>query len=276
MSAQATSYVAPFDALADSYDDTFTKSRIGRAQRRAVWRELEKTFFRGDRVLEVGCGTGIDACFLAERGVSVLACDSSPCMVQSAEHRVQQTHNQRLVKTRLLAAEQLGSVDDSERFDGAFSNFGALNCVEDVGMLAGELARLIRPGGSALLCWMGPFCLWEMLWYTCRGNTTKAFRRLRREPVSARLAEGVTVQVQYPSVRSLVKRFHPYFSLTEITGIGIVVPPSYIEPRAKRFPRLLKGAERLDALFSHCPGVRLLADHILLRFERTDQEVRHL
>jgi ubiquinone/menaquinone biosynthesis C-methylase UbiE len=275
MSATTANYVVPFDAVAESYDDTFTKSKIGRAQRSAVWRELEKIFFHGDRVLEIGCGTGIDACFLANRGVSVLACDSSPRMVQTAEHRVEQTQNQRLVKTRVVAAERLGSLDDSERYDGAFSNFGALNCVKDTGLLVGELARLVRPGGSALLCWMGPFCVWEMFWYACHGNSAKAFRRLRRQPVSARLAEGVTVRVHYPSVRSLAKQFQPYFSLTEIVGVGIFVPPSYIEPGAKRFPRLLRGAERLDAFFSHCPGVRVLADHILLRFERTDHEVRH-
>src|ERR1051326_4126875 len=87
MSATTANYVVPFDAVAESYDDTFTKSKIGRAQRSAVWRELEKIFFHGDRVLEIGCGTGIDACFLANRGVSVLACDSSPRMVQTAEHR---------------------------------------------------------------------------------------------------------------------------------------------------------------------------------------------
>src|ERR1051326_1679240 len=187
MSATTANYVVPFDAVAESYDDTFTKSKIGRAQRSAVWRELEKIFFHGDRVLEIGCGTGIDACFLANRGVSVLACDSSPRMVQTAEHRVEQTQNQRLVKTRVVAAERLGSLDDSERYDGAFSNFGALNCVKDTGLLVGELARLVRPGGSALLCWMGPFCVWEMFWYACHGNSAKAFRRLRRQPVSARL-----------------------------------------------------------------------------------------
>jgi len=276
MSAHATEYVAPFDAVAESYDNTFTESRIGRAQRAAVWRQLEKTFVRGGHVLEIGCGTGVDACFLADRGVSVLACDSSPRMVLTAEHRVEETHKQQLVKTRVLAAEQLGSLDDSERFDGAFSNFGALNCVEDMRALAGELARLIRPGGSALLCWMGPLCVWEMLWYAGHGNTTKAFRRLRRQPVSARLAEGVTVEVHYPSTRSLAKQFQPYFSLREVTGVGIFVPPSYIEPWAKRFPRFMGAAERFDTLFSHCPGVRVLADHILLRFERRDHEVRHV
>src|SRR5580658_11190277 len=81
---------APFDALADSYDREFTFSKIGQAQRSAVWKELGRTFRSGDRVLEIGCGTAIDACFLAERGVKVVACDSSPAMVRVAARRVRE------------------------------------------------------------------------------------------------------------------------------------------------------------------------------------------
>ena len=70
-------YSAPFDAVAARYDDTFTSSTIGRAQRTAVWEDLAKAFSPGSRLLEIGCGTAVDACFLAQRGVRVVACDAS-------------------------------------------------------------------------------------------------------------------------------------------------------------------------------------------------------
>ena len=56
--AQAQIYAAPFDAIAERYDETFTRSKIGRAQRASVWKELERVFRPGDRVLEIGCGNG--------------------------------------------------------------------------------------------------------------------------------------------------------------------------------------------------------------------------
>jgi len=37
-------FAAPFDAVALGYDEAFTSSKIGQAQRAAVWRELARTF----------------------------------------------------------------------------------------------------------------------------------------------------------------------------------------------------------------------------------------
>lgn len=41
---------APFDTLADTYDQTFTFSRIGRVQREAVTREMDRVFRPGQRI----------------------------------------------------------------------------------------------------------------------------------------------------------------------------------------------------------------------------------
>jgi len=196
--APAQIYPAPFDAIAERYDETFTTSKIGKAQRSSVWKELEKAFRPGDRVLEIGCGTGIDACFLAERGVSVVACDNSPRMIAVATHRIKESEKKRLVRLHLLAAENISSLRNGGSFDGAFSNFGALNCVEDLEQFANDLATLLKPGATALLCWMGPCCLWEITWYLARGKPGKAVRRFRRRGVTARLAEGSNCQSALP------------------------------------------------------------------------------
>src|SRR3974390_499505 len=101
---QPQAFAAPFDAIADAYDETFTLSEVGCAQRAAVWREL-KVFNRGDRVLEVGCGNGVDACHLAERGVEVVAFDPSSRMIDIASRRVRQKGLQARVRTQVLRAE---------------------------------------------------------------------------------------------------------------------------------------------------------------------------
>jgi ubiquinone/menaquinone biosynthesis C-methylase UbiE len=260
--------LAPFDPVAARYDEIFTSSKIGQAQRASVWRELATAFQPGARILEIGCGTAIDACFLAKRGVRVLACDSSPQMIAVATRRIQESGLYQLVQPLLLRAEDIAALREHELFDGAFSNFGALNCVGDLRRMARDLAALLRPGASVLLCWMGPYCAWETIWYLAHGKLQKAFRRLSRDGVTARIADGAFVHVRYPTVRALARTFTPEFRLESVKGIGVAVPPSYAEPWAQRHPSLLQFCERADSLLGRCPGIRGLADHVLVRLRR--------
>jgi SAM-dependent methyltransferase len=261
---------APFDALAETYDRSFTDSAIGQAQRRAVWRELGRVFHPGDYVLEIGCGTGVDACYLAGRGVRVLACDNSPRMIAMTSRRVEAGDQSALVEPCVLPAEQIGNVGNRERFNGVFSNFGALNCVDDLHSLARDLGKLLMRGSTALLCLMGRYCAWEIAWYLAQGNARKAMRRFNPAGLTVRLTDSAKVHVRYASVRWLTRTFSPEFRLRYVRGIGIAVPPSYLEHLASRYPSWLRTLAKADSFLERCPGVRAAADHILLNFERVD------
>jgi ubiquinone/menaquinone biosynthesis C-methylase UbiE len=268
MAAMTQPRPAPFDALAESYDRIFTDSLIGRAQRSATWRHLDSTFLPGQRVLELNCGTGEDALHLAERGVRVDAFDISPAMIAVANRRL--AASRRLpVRFAVLATEELGTIDSV--YDGAFSNFGGLNCVKDLRQVAANLARLVRPLGHVVLCLASRFCVWETAWWLAHGKPAKAFRRLHKGGTTAELRAGSVVHVQYSPVRELRRLFAPEFSLVALQGIGLFVPPSYVEPYARRFPRLLSAAERVDGLLNSLPGLRGVADHVLLTFRRVPQ-----
>ena len=150
-----------FDTLALSYDAVWTESPTGRLQRNAFWRLVAGLFRPGQHVLDMGCGTGEDAVRLAREGVRVSAIDSSREMVRVARARG--------VNALQLPIEQVERLDAV--FDGAISNFGALNCVEDLQPVGRALARLIRPGGAVALCLLGRFCAWETLHTTwCAGR----------------------------------------------------------------------------------------------------------
>ena len=102
---------APFDAIASTYDDTFTNSSIGRAQRHLVWLEADRAFGIGHQILEINCGTGIDALHLASRGIEVTACDSAPAMIEVARHRLNASAFHGVVDLRCLAIEQLAMLE---------------------------------------------------------------------------------------------------------------------------------------------------------------------
>ena len=78
-----------YDALAPSYDD-FT---LGYGYRYETWTatllaRAEKEGLHGDRLLDVGCGTGFSFIPLLERGWQVTGCDLSPAMVEAARAKV--------------------------------------------------------------------------------------------------------------------------------------------------------------------------------------------
>ncbi|HKS95084.1 MAG TPA: class I SAM-dependent methyltransferase [Terriglobia bacterium] len=267
----------PFDALAGTYDAQFTDSFIGRKQRQAVWRELDRLFHPGQRILEINCGTGVDALYLARRGVEVFACDSSSRMIEVARERMGRAARalgsgaglSAKVKFEILATEEICKLHDSEPpFDGVLSNFAGLNCVEDLRAVSRDLAQLLKPGAVAALCLFGPSCAWEILWYLAHGNARQAFRRLRSSGDLAELGDGMSVRVHYPTVATLGRLFAPEFRLRTWKGIGVAVPPSYVEPLAQRFPRVLGLAARTDRWLANVPVLRGLGDHVLLVFER--------
>lgn len=252
-----------FDALAADYDQTFTHSVVGRAQRSAITRRLAARFAAGDRVLEIGCGTGEDALALVRRGVSVAATDPSAAMLEVARAKAQAAGLADRLTLRRLAAEALDTLPHDARYDGAFSSFGALNCAPDLRPVAQELGRLVRPGGWVVLCLLGRWVPWEWLWFLLRLKPRTAARRLSPSGVTWR-----TSAVRYPPLRAVRRIFAPSFRLARTSGIGVLVPPSYAEGWAKRHPRLIAALASAEKRLETLPPIARLGDHVLLELER--------
>lgn len=258
--------VLAFDSLAPRYDELFTRSMIGRAQRGAVWDVLLDTFEPGSHILELNCGTGEDALFLAQHDMSVVACDASPAMIETARRRMRSEDPEAPIELRLLATEHLWELNTGELFDGAFSNFSGLNCVTDLNQTAYQLAGLLTRGASVVICLSTRFCLSEILWFSLHGQFRKAFRRC--SGIAAVKMGDFTVKVNYPTLRAVKRSFSSFFRLRSCTGIGVAVPPSYLEPFLRKYPRLLGWLRRIDKAICRLPVIRTLGDHMLIHFER--------
>lgn len=255
-----------FDQIAESYDDLFTRSVVGRAQRAAVWDVLVQTFRSGNRVLELNCGTGEDALFLARAGVSTVACDASATMIEVARRKV--AEGEALpIEFRICRTEEIQSLGRKlVNFDGAVSNFAGLNCVEDLRTVAQDLAPMIKQGGQMILCLSNRICIWEILWLGAHLKFRKALRRISGRGVG-HIGEA-EVRVWYPKVKQVRQAFAPWFRLKFVQGIGLCVPPSYLERWAAKHREVISHLAAADALFSRLPILRILGDHVLLRLER--------
>lgn len=91
----------------------------------------------GEKILDVGCGTGHLTAELAARGAEVLGVDLSPDMIAEAEH----LHPH--LDFVLADARRL---DFSGRFDAVFSN-AALHWVPEADEVLAGIQRSLRPGG---------------------------------------------------------------------------------------------------------------------------------
>lgn len=238
-----------FDGIARDYDRLWSSTAIGIAQRNSVWQTVDPLFQPGDCILDVGCGTGVDAVHFQSRGVQVYAIDSSPGMIAIARKRG--------VNAQVQPIETLHRLN--QEFDGAVSNFGALNCVKRLDLVAFNLARLIRKSGHVALCFLGRICAWEIGYYLLRGNPGKAFRRL-----SGRSTSQLAGEVFYFSKSFIASAFNPYFRLIRYGGIGLCVPASY----AKLENRTVDKLAAIDERLAHRPMLRGLSDHSLYIFER--------
>lgn len=254
-----------FDRMAADYDRTFTYTQIGKRMRQAVWRRLDAHFGPGDCVLELNCGTGEDAVYLARRGVHVLATDISPSMVQIAREKVEQAGLSEWVEVRCHAIEDLATLPSflsDLHFDGMLSNFGGFNCVQDLRSVAEGLAACLRPGGVALLCLMGRWCPWEWVWFLAHRQLRKAFRRWRGRVCW----RGVSIY--YPSIKEVRRAFAHRFRLRRVGAIGSLLPPPYAESWAMRHPHLLACLDHWERRLETIPPLPSLADHYLLEMER--------
>jgi len=256
-----------FDAIAELYDDMFTRSLIGRAQRNVVWEKLRRVFRKGDRILELNCGTGEDAIFLAGLDTSVVACDASERMIAVAARRIDEQGYENRVQVRVLPTERIGELREPELFDGVLSDFSGLNCVADMEAVARQLAMLVKRRGTLVLCLSTRVCLWETLWFLAHGEPKRACRRWTGQN-TARLG-NIPVAVHYPTLKEVQRLFAPCFALRSCKGVGVAVPPSYVEHLAQRYPRILVKLQTLDAVIAAWPLVRQIGDHVLLELERT-------
>lgn len=135
-----------YDQWAATYDSDRNATRdLDAAVLRASGLEVG-----GRTVLELGCGTGKNTVWLAERAARVIAIDFSAEMLAAARRRVTSSHVeflQRDVRERL-------PLDDAG-MDVVVCNL-VLEHVADVAPVFAEIHRVLHDGGAAFLCELHP------------------------------------------------------------------------------------------------------------------------
>jgi ubiquinone/menaquinone biosynthesis C-methylase UbiE len=262
-----------FDEIAAAYDTVEAGNPIFRWMRRRVQNAALSIFERDGRILEVGCGTGTDALFLAEHGHRVIALDPSAEMVGLASEKILLAGFSDAVEFLQAGAERIEefvTLYGAASFDGIFSNFGALNCLADLQRFARGAARLLRPGGAMLLNIMPPICPWEIGYYLFKRQPAEAFRRWRGRSGTRGISVNVghqEIQTYYHTRATVVAAFLHSFEIEKQFALGVLTPPPYLQgiARHQKFFSVLLNCEKVMAGW---PLLRNWGDHVVMIFKR--------
>jgi SAM-dependent methyltransferase len=234
---------------------------------------LESAFAAGSRVLEIGCGTGVEAIHLARYGVQVVATDAAPGMIEAVRSKLAPGGEAQVVSGSVepvvLAAAELAELAvnaTTSQFDGAYSSFGPLNCEPDLQQVLDDLAQLVRPGGRVVISLLTRYCLWETVWYLLHGDAAAAFRRWdghAHATVRDRWRE-VRVPVYYWSTSEVRAKVKKHFLIERQMALPWLLPPQYLDGLARRFPRVFRAMARVDRRLASMWPFFSLGDHYLV------------
>jgi SAM-dependent methyltransferase len=254
-----------FDSVAADYDGPRGNNELIQRMRLTLWDTVLGEIAPGGRLLDLGCGTGLDAHEFARRGYDVVASDWSPQMVERTRARAEAAGLRDRLRAVHVGVQELDRIEGT--FDGIYSNFGPLNCAPDLRAVAAQCARLLRPGGKLVFSVIGRICPWEVAHYAMRGRFRRAAVRGRRG-ASAVGMNGHTIWTWYYLPREFYAAFADDFTLSRYRALSLFLPPPYLVDRYRRRPARYERLGRLDDRFGGMPLLRDMGDHFLIVMER--------
>lgn len=254
-----------FDSVAADYDGPRGNNELIQRMRLTLWDAVHAELPAGSRLLDLGCGTGIDAAEFARRGFRVVATDWSPRMVERTRARAAAAGLDGRVTAAHLGVQQLDRLDGG--FDGIYSNFGPLNCAPDLRAVAGECARLLRPGGVLVFSVIGRICPWELGHYALRGRFRRAAVRAARGATAVGM-NNHTIWTHYYLPREFYRAFAADFALGGHRALSLFMPPPYLVDYYRRHRRWCERLGRLDDRLGALPLLRSMGDHFLIVMHR--------
>jgi ubiquinone/menaquinone biosynthesis C-methylase UbiE len=232
-----------FSRTAEKYD-AFAVDHPNQARmRRKVFSHLTRHVSPGSHILELNCGTGIDAVELARNGYRVHATDIAPGMLDRLRTKVDELNLHERITMEQRSFLSLEDVPGGP-FDAVFSDLGGLNCIADLSPVIQQLPRVLKPNGVVTWVLMSHVCLWEMA-EVLRGHPRLAFRRFARGAVRSHL-EGLYFDVYYFSPNEIIQKFGGDFSPLALEGLSVITPTAESKNFAKRHTRLYRSLSWLD------------------------------
>jgi ubiquinone/menaquinone biosynthesis C-methylase UbiE len=251
------------------FDSIYNPNPIIQYKRERTRSVIEQQLKAGDKILELNCGTAEDAIYFAGKGFAVHATDISEGMLDELREKVKKKNMEHLVTNEQCSFNNLDDLHRRGPYDLVFSNFGGLNCTNELDKVLASIDPILKPGGKLVLVIMPSFCLWEFM-LAFKGKFKTAFRRFNSvNGVDAQI-EGVHFKCWYHKPSDIIKTLHEKYTKIGLEGLCTIAPPSYLESFPHKFPRLYRFLINTeDRLKSYWPW-RSIGDYFIISFRKNE------
>jgi len=213
-------------------------------------------------ILEINCGSGIDAVYLAKKNHTVHATDIASGMIDYVASKIKTEKLVDILSCEILSFTELDKLKP-RKFNHIFSNFGGLNCSseDELKSVFNSFIQLLEPKGKITLVIMPKICIWEFL-KIFKGNKT-AFRRLKKEGVLANI-EGEQVQTFYHSASKIKALVSSNFNEVSVENICFLAPTGNRVDFPEKHPKIFKFLSSFDSVSNTIPFLQGYGDYYIL------------
>lgn len=209
-----------FSKIYDHYEWLNKENLIDRTMRNQVHQTVLRFIKPNSSIIEINSGSGIDAVFFATMGYTILATDIS----EGAEMKINEKINHLKVsnltfkKCSFLELDQLHPL----KFDYLISNFGGLNCTDELQKVFHSFDSILLPNAYVTLVILGKYYPWDWV-YALKLKFKRAFMRLSKNDIYASI-EGEKIKVNYYTPKQIIRLMPENFELQKIENLGFLYP----------------------------------------------------
>lgn len=250
------------------FDDIYSGNTIVRYKRERVRAHVEQYLPPQSRILELNAGTGEDAVYFAGRGHKVHATDISEGMQSQLVDKTTREGLDHLISNELCSFTNLKELKNKGPYGLIFSNFAGLNCTNQLQDVLESFKPLLSDKGLVTLVVLPPFCLWEML-MVFRGKLKTAIRRFTdgKQGTQAHI-EGTLFRCWYYRPSYITNVLKKDFDLLRVEGLCTIVPPSYIEGFAEKYPKLFSTLKALENRYKQAWPWKYIGDYYIITLRK--------
>ena len=268
MTSERTSHLdaaIAYDLIAGVYDDQVQGSQWMRGM---LWEAYQQRFTPGQCLLDLSCGTGIDALFLAQLGLRVVGIDISARMIEQLEMKAKRLNLSDKVQAHVRDITDLHTWSPPP-FDGIISAFAGLSTLPDLTGVASDAHRLLKPGGYFIIHMLNRSFVREWLSLIRHAQWANAHSVMRRRTIAPRIG-GIPVRHYLYRPGEVYQRyFKQRFHLRRVYGMGILRPPA---PPRWLPPSVLNLLGRLDRSVSGCFPFYNWGQFFVLELQKKDMD----